>query len=148
MQAAEGTAWWVGKTSAVGETDEQLVVIGTGANAGADALKALGRSLQEWQVTRSCARHIWGLEDLLEGRAPRTPPIYLSVPYRCERFEEQFEKVALVFVTAGTDKKVAAHDLARHIEVHLEWTRWGKTRGADAAPLAFRCLLSRYDWRL
>ena len=119
MQEAAGKAWWLGKTSAVAETDEQLAVIGPGVNASALALQALGRSLQEWQATRTYARHIWGREDLLEGSAPRTPPIYLGVPYLCEHYGEQFEQVALVFVTAGTDKKAAGDDLARHIEAHL-----------------------------
>jgi hypothetical protein len=120
MQEDDGKAWWAGKTSAVGETDEQLVVIGPRVDAGRDAYRALGTSIREWHVTRSYARHIWGLEDLLQGSAPRTPPIYLCVPYPCERFAEQFEPVALVFVAAGTDKKVAADDLARHLEAQFD----------------------------
>jgi hypothetical protein len=112
MQEAEEKAWWREKTSAVGGTDQQLLVIGPRADADSAALAALGASLREWQATRSYARHIWGLNDLLEGRPPRTPPIYLSVPYPCERYEEQFEQVALVFVAAGTDMRGAAEDLA------------------------------------
>ena len=120
MQDAEDKAWWKEKTSAVGETDEQLLVIGPGANVDPRALAALGTTLSEWQASRPYARHIWGVEDLLQGRAPRTPPIYLSVPYPCERFEEQFESVALVFVATGTDLKEAAEDLARFIQSHVE----------------------------
>ncbi len=107
-----------GKTAAVGDTDQQLLVIGPRGDADSRALTALGASLREWQATRSYARHIWGLDDLLEGRPPRTPPIYLSVPYPCERFEEQFQPVALVFVAAGTDMTSAAEDLACCIEAH------------------------------
>jgi hypothetical protein len=118
MQEAEEKAWWKGKTAAVGDTDQQLLVIGPRADADSVMLAALGARLREWQATRSYARHIWGLDDLLEGRPPRTPPIYLSVPYPCERFEEQFESVALVFVAAGTDMPRAAQDLACCIEAH------------------------------
>jgi hypothetical protein len=126
LQEAEEKAWWRGKTAAVSDTDQQLLVIGPSADADAGALAALGASFREWQATRSYARHIWGLDDLLEGRPPRTPPIYLSVPYPCERFEEQFEQVALVFVAAGTDMTRAAEDLADCIAAHSEMlAHWG-----------------------
>jgi hypothetical protein len=91
-----------------------------GAHAKPEALTALGTTLREWQATRPHARYIWGLDDLLQGRAPRTPPIYLAVPYSSERFEEQFEQVALAFVAAGTERKDAAEDLARHLQPHFE----------------------------
>ena len=120
MYEAEEKAWWSGKTAAVGATDEQLLVIGPRANADSVMLATLGASLRKWQATRSYARHIWGLDDLLEGRPPRTPPIYLAVPYPCERFEEQFEQVALVFVAAETDMPRAARDLVHCLEAHHE----------------------------
>ena len=118
MQEAEERAWWRGKTAAVGDTDRQLLVIGPRADADSMMLAALGASLRDWQATRSFARHIWGLDDLLAGLPPRTPPIYLAVPYSCERYEEQFEQVALVFVAAGTDMLKAAEDLACCVEAH------------------------------
>jgi hypothetical protein len=118
MQEAEDRGWWRGKTAVVSETDQQLVVIGPRGDADSGALEALGASLREWQATRSYARHIWGLDDLLEGRRPRTPPIYLAVPYPCERYEEQFEPVALVFVAVGTELTRAAADLAGCLEAH------------------------------
>ncbi len=118
MREAEEKSWWKGKTSAVAETDRQLLVIGPRRDAGPGDLAALGAILGGWQATRSYARHIWGLDDLLEGRPPRTPPIYLAVPYPCERFEEQYEPVALVFVASGTDLAQAAEDLAGCLAAH------------------------------
>src|SRR4051812_25113263 len=84
----EAGCWWAGKTCAVAETDEACVVLGPRGDATPEELKSLGDKLQHWQRTHQGARHIWGLDDLLGGRRPRTPPIYLMVPYPDETFPE------------------------------------------------------------
>lgn len=111
-------------TGLVDETDQQLAVVGPSSDASADDLRALGGALARWQAEFPQARHIWGLSDLLEGRPPRTPPIYLAVPYPMGGFAERFEPVALVFVAEGTDIEVAINDLANrlsHFASKLAW---------------------------
>jgi hypothetical protein len=114
--AAEKKAWWRGMTALVGETDQQLVVIGPRSDAAPDDLRGLGQALDQWKREFAQARHIWGLGDLLDGQLPRTPPIYLMVPYPVDRFEERFEQVALVYVAAGTNIDAASKDLCERIK--------------------------------
>jgi len=111
LRAAEEKAWWRDMTGLVGNTDQQLVVIGPRSDVTADELKGLGQILVLWKAEFPQARHIWGLADLLDGRCPRTPPIYLMVPYPVDRFDECYEPVALVYVAEGTHIAVAARDL-------------------------------------
>jgi hypothetical protein len=112
---AEAKAWWRDLTGLVAQTDQQLVVIGPRSDATADDLRDLGRVIERWRVEFPQARHIWGLSDLLDGRPPRTPPIYLAVPHPLHRFEERYEPVALVFVAEGTGLRAAAEDLHERI---------------------------------
>lgn len=108
---AETKAWWRDMTGLVSKTDQQLVVIGPRSDATADDLRGLGQALEHWRADFPQARHIWGLSDLLEGKVPRTPPLYLMVPYSVDRFEECYEPVALVYVAEGTILDIAARDL-------------------------------------
>jgi hypothetical protein len=78
FRAAEEKAWWRDMTGLVSETDQQLVVIGPRSDATADELRGLGQTLAQWKAEFPQARHIWGLTDLLEGRHPRTPPVYIA----------------------------------------------------------------------
>jgi hypothetical protein len=55
--------------------------------------EAVGLTLRDWQLTDPRAGHVWGLDDLLAGRRPRTPPI-LPLSYRCS--PDAHEPVALV----------------------------------------------------
>ncbi len=119
LREAQARAWWRDRTGVVAETDGQLLVIQPRADASADALRALGARLREWKQSKPHARHIWGLDDLLDGRGPRTPPIYLSVPYKLDGYENHYEAVALVFVAGGTNFKAAADDLAAWLEPYL-----------------------------
>ncbi len=111
MREFQDKRWWKDLTGLVGATDEQLVVIGPRSDATAEDLLALGRALQRWQAEFPQARHIWGLSELLEGQTPRTPPIYMMVPFPAARFHECYEPVALVFVAGGTDHDATARDL-------------------------------------
>ena len=111
IHAAEQKAWWKDMTGLVGPTDRQLAVIGPRSDATADDLRRLGQALALWKAEYAKARHIWGLADLLDGRPPRTPPVYLAVPVLVHRFEERFEPVALVYVAEGADLAAAATDL-------------------------------------
>jgi hypothetical protein len=107
-------AWWKGQESLVSDSDEQLAVLGPRADATQDELRQLGQRLTLWQQTNSFARHIWGLDRLLEGNDPRTPPIYLMVPY-IGRLSECYESVALVFVEKGTDHAIACDSLTKAV---------------------------------
>jgi hypothetical protein len=111
LRAAAEKAWWRDMTGLVGNTDQQLVVISPRSDATTDDLRGLGQVLTLWKAEFPQARHIWGLADLLDGRCPRTPPIYLLVPYSVDRFEECYEPVALVYVAEGTNIAVATRDL-------------------------------------
>ena len=123
-RVAEEKAWWRDMTGVVGETDQQLVVIGPRNDATADDLRGLGQALARWKAEFPRARHIWGLTDLLEGRHPRTPPIYLMVPYPLEQFDECYEPVALVYVAQGTDIEAAARDLSERLSGFRSKLAW------------------------
>jgi hypothetical protein len=111
LRAAEQRAWWREMTDLVDPTDEPLVVVAPCMDATAADLRGLGRALAHWKKEEPRARHVWGLDDLLEGRLPRTPPIYLMAPYPLDRFDECYEPVALVFVASGTEIDEAAEYL-------------------------------------
>jgi hypothetical protein len=116
MAEAMENAWWNEQMSFVGETDEALAVVGPRSDTTAEELMRLGQSLKEWQLANTSARHIWGLDDLLEGRKPRTPPVYLEVPYNRKAIGECYEPVALVFVAATTDHGAASESLANVLD--------------------------------
>jgi hypothetical protein len=112
MAQAMEHAWWKGQTALVAATDEPLAVVAPKSGAAAGELVLLGQRLRNWQQANACARHIWGLDDLLAGRPPRTPPVYLTVSYPLDRLAECYEPVALVFVAAATDHKAAIESLS------------------------------------
>lgn len=124
IRAAEENGWWRGMTGLVGPTDEHLVVIGPRRDATPDDLRELGQALQRWKAEFPGARHIWGLDDLLDGKTPRTPPIYVMVPFPLDEFAESFEPVALVFVAEGTDIENAAKDLYERLRGIREKLAW------------------------
>jgi hypothetical protein len=80
--------------------------------------------LKQWQASHDCARHIWGLDDLLQGQGPRTPPIYLMVPHTVNDFAECYEPVALVFVAQGTDHKQAKESLGQALGAFVHRLAW------------------------
>ena len=111
LRAAMENAWWKDMAGLVGPTDRQLVVISPCSDATPEELRGLGQALALWKAEYKQARHIWGLADLLDGRSPRTPPVFLAVPVLIARFEERYEPVALVYVAEGGDLTSAATDL-------------------------------------
>ena len=124
LHAVEKKAWWRDMTGLVAETEQQLAVIGPRSDATADDLRGLGHALERWKADFPQARHIWGLTDLLEGRCPRIPPIYLIVPYPVERFEECYEPVALVYVAEGTNIEAAVKDLSERMSSFRSRLTW------------------------
>ena len=106
---AEGKGWWVDRLDLVARTDEELAVIGPRADASDAELRSMGGALKQWKDTHEYARHIWGVDDLLVGRCPRTPPIYLMIPYSIDDLDQSYEPVALVFVEGGpTTRKLSS----------------------------------------
>jgi hypothetical protein len=95
-RAADEKGWWKDKIGFARTTGQQLVVVQT-VNSTPDNLRSLGREIERWQAGFLQARYIWGLDDLLIGLYPRTPPIYLSAPYSLDRFDEFHEPVVLVY---------------------------------------------------
>lgn len=123
----EERGWWKDLTGLVDKTDEQLVIIGPRSDATAEDLIVLGRALERWQAEFPQARHIWGLSDLLEGRTPRTPPIYIMAPFPLERFNECYEPVALVYVVGGTDHEAAGMGLYERLGGIRDKLAWFET---------------------
>jgi len=124
IRAAEENAWWKDMAGLVGPTDRQLVVISPCSDATPEELCGLGQALALWKADYREARHIWGLADLLGGRPPRTPPVYLAVPVFIARFEERYEPVALVYVAEGGDRKAAAADLYERLAAFRSRLAW------------------------
>jgi hypothetical protein len=115
-KAVQEKAWWRDMTGLVGDTDRPFAVIAPRADATPDDLRGLGQALERWKAEFPQARHIWGLTDLLDGRCPRTPPVYMmGMSYPMERFEECYEPVALVYVAGGTDIAAAARNLSERL---------------------------------
>jgi hypothetical protein len=124
VMEAERKGWWVDKLELVDQTDDQLAVISPRADASDDELKSMGRALKQWKDTHGYARHIWGLDDLLLGRCPRTPPVYLMVPFPIDDLHQQYEPVALVFVAGGTNHEEAFESLTRAMDEHRGRLAW------------------------
>lgn len=100
--AYESAAWWKDLPNPVGPNDVPTVVVAPHRNATPDQLRSLGEGLRRWQQEYSPARPVWGLDDLLAGRRPRTPPIYLAVPVPAD--PSYAEPIALIFAPHGTDE--------------------------------------------
>jgi hypothetical protein len=111
LRAAMEKAWWKDMDGLVGATDRPLAVIHPRSDATADDLRALGQALALWRAEVPQARHVWGLEDLLVGRCPRTPPTELAVPIMLGRLHEHYEPVALAYVAEGADAEAVVRDL-------------------------------------
>jgi hypothetical protein len=124
MRAAMENAWWKDMAALVGPTDRQLVVISPRRDAAPDELRALGQALALWKAEYKEARHIWGLTELLDGRPPRTPPVYLAVPVFIARFEERDEPVVLVYVAEGADLNAAATNLSERLAEFRSRLAW------------------------
>ena len=118
------TAWWKDMTGLVGEKDVQLAVIGPRSDATPDELRSLGQAIERWQAEFAPARHVWGLTDLLEGRCPRTPPIYLMVPFPTRGFAECYEPVALAYVAEGTNIEAAMKNLREGLSQFRDKLAW------------------------
>lgn len=115
LHEIEEKGWWRDRMALVSETDQPFAVIEPYGDGSAEDLRLLGQVLEDWKTEFPQARHIWGLTDLLQGHPPRTPPIYLSVPYPTPGFENCYEPVALVFVAEGTDLEIAAKSLSERL---------------------------------
>jgi hypothetical protein len=124
VREAERRGWWVEKLDLVDRTDEPLAVIGPRADASDGDLKSMGRALKHWKDTHGYARHIWGLDDFLGGRYPRTPLIYLMAPFPIDDLDQQYEPVALVFVAGGTNREGAFESLTRAMDEHRGRLAW------------------------
>ena len=124
IRGAEEKARWKDVTGLVGPTDRQLALISPRSDATADELRGLGQVLARWKAEYTQARHIWGLADLLDGRPPRTPPVYLAVPVLIARFEERYEPVALAYVAESGDLKAAAADLYERLAAFRSRLAW------------------------
>jgi hypothetical protein len=94
---------------------EQLAVIGPRGDTAEGDLKSLGQALKQWKETHGYARHICGLDDLLVGRWPQTPSLYLMVPFN---EDELYDPVALVYIARGTNREEAFESLSRAIDEH------------------------------
>jgi hypothetical protein len=111
LRAAMEKAWWKDMDGLVGATDRPVAVILPRSDATADDLRALGQAIALWRAEVPQARHVWGLEDLLAGRCPRTPPTELAVPMMLGRLHEHYEPVALAYVAEGADAEAVVRDL-------------------------------------
>ena len=85
----------------------QLACIFTAADATEDALREIGRRLKTWKEQDARVHIICGLQDLLDGRAPRTPSIYFELPQR----PGQFEPLGLVCAVNADVMKETARTL-------------------------------------
>jgi len=115
---AERKGWWANKLDLVDQTDDQLAVISPRADASDCELKSMGWALKQWKDIHGYVRHIWGLNDLLVGQCPRTPPVYLMVPFSIDDLHQQYAPVALVFIAAGTNREEAFESLTRAMDEH------------------------------
>jgi hypothetical protein len=115
--------WWKEQESLVSNSDETLVVICPCSDMTNDELILLGNRLNEWQRANKFVRHIWGLGNLLEGCVPRTPPIYLMIPF-IGKLAECYEQVALVFVEKGIDHEIAINSLRFSIGELISRLAW------------------------
>lgn len=115
--------WWKEKAEMVDDMDEALAVIAPSRDATEEERQSLGEHLRKWQEAHEYIRYIWGLEDLLQGQFPRTPPIYFSLPYS-EPYDECYEPVALVLVMRGIDHEIALESLASWMKEFQSGRAW------------------------
>jgi len=106
----------------VAEADIELVVIGPHSDATAEDLRGLGQALDRWKAEFPQARHIFGLTELLDGRRPRTHPMYLMVPI--DPLDDRYDPVALVYVAEGTPIEEAARDLYERLSSFRDKLAW------------------------
>jgi hypothetical protein len=94
-------------------------------------LRSLGQILGQWQDEFDKARRIFGLDDLLVGRFPETPPGILEIPYSLD--DPRGESLALLIVASETDMDAAASDLMKRLQPIRDKLAWVE----DAAFYSF-----------
>lgn len=115
--------WWNDQLHLVDPTDEALQVIQPDSSCAPDELQAIGLCLQEWRDQFPGAKHIWGLNELLNSQWPRTPPDYLHVPFDLLRLDSA-EPVAVVLVVKGTNRPDAVASLSKALEAFGSRLAW------------------------
>ena len=85
-------------------TDKWLATVRPRGDCTPAGLEAIGLTLRAWQHAARWAGHVWGLDDLLAGRRPRTPP-FRALSYRMS--PDAHEPMALVCVAADAPDREA-----------------------------------------
>ena len=111
-------AWWLDLPAPELPTAHHLAAIQARMGAGPTELEAAGLRIREWQHTYPRAGHVYGLDDLLSGRLPRTPPFLLPLTYAISA--DSCEPIALVCVAQPAEES----DLASLEQALGEDARW------------------------
>lgn len=99
-----GSGWVPDLPPPVRPTDKWVATVKPRGDCTPADLEAVGLTLRVWQHAAPWAGHVWGLDDLLAGRRPRTPPL-LPLSYRMT--PDAHEPIALVCVAADAPDREA-----------------------------------------
>jgi hypothetical protein len=111
-------AWWLALPAPELPAAHHLAAIRARRGAGPTDLEAAGLRIREWQHAYPRAGHVYGLDDLLSGRLPRTPPFLLPLTYPVSA--DACEPIALVCVAQRAEEV----DLASLEQALGEDARW------------------------
>ena len=95
--------WWLETMNKLPGDLIPLAVIKVRADNSAEQFQAIGEVLIRWLVSQRQVGHIWGLQELLDGKQPRSPCEYFLIPRSRKDLEHGNEPVALLMAKPGAD---------------------------------------------
>jgi hypothetical protein len=93
-----------------------LAVIKTRSDNSPEQNRKLGEVLKNWQSGNAQVQYIWGLDDLLAGKHPRSPCDYFQISRPLKDLRDDHEAVALVMVLQDTDMNDLGNALFENLQ--------------------------------
>jgi hypothetical protein len=108
--------WWTDTMSKLKEDLVPLAVIKPRSDNSPEQNRKLGEVLKRWQSGNAQVQHIWGLDDLLAGKHPRSPCDYFQIPRSLKALCDGHEAVALVLVLQGAPMNDLGNTLFENLQ--------------------------------
>jgi hypothetical protein len=88
-----------------------LAVVKPRGNNSPEQYLKMGEALRAWKLRCPQVQHIWGLDELLAGKPPKSPCDYFLIPRSPADLRDGHEPVALVMVQADADMSAIGNSL-------------------------------------
>jgi hypothetical protein len=108
--------WWFDTKSKLKDDLVPLAVIKSRSDNTPEQNRKMGEVLRRWQSGNAQVLFIWGLDDLLKGKHPRSPCEYFQIPRSLQDMRDGHEAVALVIVLQDAPMNDIGNSLFEHLQ--------------------------------